>query len=158
MSFKIQKESFIDNIYQLEPLFDDHYIEVSRHYQHAIPLEPDYDRYAEFEKADALVFLTLRYEGALAGYFNGVITRSLHYKSCLQFTTDLLYVSIPYRGNRKGLNGADLLIEKAKEIGKDRGCKVFDCNFKFARAIHMQKLLERQGFEPFEAHWTYWYD
>lgn len=158
MVFKVQEESFNANIYQLEPLFEVHYVEVSRHYKNTIPLDPDYDRYLEFEKSGALLFLTLRFEGALVGYFNGVVNRSLHYKSCLQLTTDLIYVSVPFRGLRHGVNGADLLIANAKELGKLRGCKNFDCNFKFARANHMQRLLERHGFEPKEAHWTYWYD
>lgn len=155
--FKVQQESFIENVYQLEPLFEKHYIEVSRHYKHAIPLDPDYDRYQEFETAGALKFISLRFEGALVGYFNGVVVRSLHYKTCFQLATDLIYVSPAFRGQRDNQNGADLLIEKAKEIGMVANCKTFDCNFKFARSVHMQKLLERHDFEPFDAHWTYWY-
>lgn len=156
--FKIQKESFVENIYQLEPLFDMHYKEVSRHFKHNVPLDPDYERYAEFEKLGAIEFITVRKEGALIGYYNGIVTRSLHYRTCLQMTTDLIYIALPYRGQTgTGTTLADLLIEKAKEAARLRGCKVLDCNFKFARSKHMQKLLERQGFEPFDAHWTYWF-
>lgn len=155
--FKLQQESFMDNVYQLEPLFDIHYQEISRHFKQGIPLDPDYDRYAEFEKAGVSEFVTLRWEGALVGYYHGILNRSLHYKSLIQLTTDLIFVSPQYRGLRHGMNGGDLLIEKALEIGMLRDCGLVACNFKFARAKHMQNLLERHRFEPFDAHYVHWF-
>lgn len=155
--FKIQKESFLDNVYQLEPLFDKHYQEISRHFKQGIPLDPDYDQYALFEKNGASEFYTLRWEGALVGYYHGIVNRSLHYKSILQLSTDLIFVAPEYRGLRHGENAGDLLIEKALEAGMLRDCRLVACNFKFARAKHMQNLLERHEFEPFDAHYIHWF-
>jgi GNAT superfamily N-acetyltransferase len=155
--FEIKQESFIKNRPHLEILFEFHYKEVSRHFKQNIPLDPDWERYEEFENNNALVFLALRFNGYLVGYFNGVVNRSLHYKRCTQLTTDLIYVHRPFRGRMlDNRTGADLLIEKAKEIAKMRECSAFDCNFKFARSTHMKRLLERHDFEPFDAHYICW--
>lgn len=155
--WEIKEESFIQNKEQLEILFEFHYKEVSRHFKQNIPLDPDWERYAELESIGSLLFLALRFDNYLVGYFNGVVNRSLHYKRCIQLTTDLIYVHRPFRGRiLDNKTGADLLIEKSKEIAKVKGCSAFDCNFKFARSTHMKKLLERHSFEPFDAHWICW--
>lgn len=149
-------ETFLENLDYLKPHFEKHYQEVSQHFKHAIPLDPDYKKYAKLEAAGELLFITLRHKGKLVGYYNGLIGPALHYKSCLQLALDLFYVELPYRGNFNGQNGADLLILKVKQEAKRRGVKLITAGGKIARAKHMRKLLERNNFEDFEFHMAYW--
>ena len=149
-------ETFLGNLDYLKPHFEKHYQEVSRHYYHSIPLDPDYNKYSKLETSGELLFIALRHEGNIVGYFNGLIAPALHYKTCLQLALDLFYVELKYRGNFNGQNGGDLLILKVKEEAKRRGVKLITIGGKVNRSKHMRRLLERNGFEDFEFHMAHW--
>lgn len=149
-------ESFSSNVNELKPLFEIHYKEISAHKQHAIALEPDYVRYQLKEIAGELLFIALRREGRLVGYFSGFIGSALHYKSTLQLGLDLFYVEPSSRGKIHGQNGGALLRDAAIVEAQRRGVRLFTIGYKVFRAKHMKKLLEDGGFEPFEVHYALW--
>lgn len=154
--FTTHIESFVDNLPSLKFLFETHYREVSQHKRHSIALNPDYDKYRMKEAMGELLFIALRQNGRLVGYFNGFIGSALHYRDCLQLSLDLLYVLPGSRGQINGHHGGTMLLHMAKAEATRRGVKLFTMGYKSARAKHMKKLLEDNGFEPFEVHYGLW--
>lgn len=157
MVYIFKEESFVDCLGELEPLFDEHYKEISRHARRGIELSPDLERYAILEANNELLFISARYNNKLVGYINCVIGRPLHY-NIKQMMLDLIYVQKPYRGRLlTGQTAGDELILKAKELGRKKGAVCFTAGAKAKALPHFKKLLERHGFEPFEFHFIHWF-
>lgn len=156
--FEVKEESFVDCLGELEPIFDEHYKEISRHARKGIELAPDLERYAVLEANDELLFISFRFHGDLVGYINCIVGRPLHYK-VRQMMLDLIYVKKQYRGKLSliGQTAGDLLILKAKELGQKKGAVCFTAGAKAKALPHFKKLLERHDFEPFEYHFIHWF-
>lgn len=152
-NFTTHIESFCKNISELDELFYPHYLEISDHKRHSIPLNPDYLEYRRLEDCGQLLFIALRRNGKLVGYSNNFIKRALHY-NVLTVSNDLFYVSPEARGYNT-LAGKMLVAHVTSEATR-RGAKVITMGHKVARSKHMRKLLTDSGFEPFEAHYVIW--
>lgn len=149
-------ESFYANRWELEPLFDEHYKEISAHRKHDIKLAPDWEKYARLEKCGELVFIALRRQGKLVGYYTGFISTAIHYKDTLQLGLDLFYVHPQSRGKINGQNGGVLLRDAMVCEAKRRGVRVITAGAKTFKLKHMEKLFKDGGFEPFEIHYALW--
>lgn len=155
--FTTHIEKFCGNFISLLPIFDIHYRELSEHFKQNINLAPDYKRYARIESEDKLIFITLREQGDLVGYFSGFIDTALHYQNCLTLHLDLFYVLPTYRGQRENQNGGVMLLDAVKKEAARRGVRAWTMGRKVRRGKHMEKLLLDAGFEPFEVHYVYWF-
>jgi hypothetical protein len=146
-------ESFISCYEEMQALNKKHYNEISEHKKRGIALEPDYQRYFDREQAGELLYVTLRHEGLIVGYFIGFIMPDLHYKNCLRLFQDILYIDVQCRGQ----NALPMLLKLVKDEAKLRGCRLFTCGYKDAHKLHMARALVNEGFEPFETHMVYWF-
>lgn len=154
--FTVHVESFTKNLLELKPMFQSHYMEISEHRKHGIPLDPDYEEYERLENSGRLIFLALRSEGKLVGYATGFIVRALHYRTILEWHPDLFFVEVPYRGNRSGENGSVLLRNAIENEAKRRGVRLIKQGFKATHAKHISKLFTEGGFEPYEIFHARW--
>lgn len=147
-------ELFSQTIDELEILFEDHYKAISAHKNHSIPLQPDYAKYYQREINGELLFIALRSNGRLVGYFTGFIGTALHYRSCLQCQLDLIYISRIALGQKAG----HLLVEAVKRECVRRGVRLLTMGFKEHRKRFMPKLLSECGLVPFETHYCMWFE
>jgi GNAT superfamily N-acetyltransferase len=138
-----QRESMVACFNELREIFEVHYIEIAEN-QDVIPLDPDWDRYADLDASDILLFITARKDTKLIGYFIGFITPHLHYKSTVVCATDIYYIQKDYR--RTGCGSR--LIELAIEMARDAGVVRFVMSAKVAH--NLGTLLVRLGFTEFE--------
>lgn len=149
-------ESFCKAELELLPLFEQHYKEISVHRKYSIQLDPDWQQYQKKEQCGELLFIALRRNGKLVGYFSGFIGTAAHYKGMMQLGLDLLYVEPSSRGQIDGQNGGVLLRDTAIAEARRRGVKLFTAGFKYFKGKHVKKLLEDGGFEPFEVYYALW--
>lgn len=132
------REAIDDVIEEITPLLTAHYKEIA-HFQ-AIPLDPDYGRYARMEAAGVLRIFTARLDGSLIGYAIFAVDRSAHYHGSLQACQDILYV---HPMNRGGLGLR--LIRYCDRALKAEGVDVVRHHVKVAH--NFGRMLEREGYE-----------
>ncbi len=104
-----QRESLSGSLWdEIEPLLQAHYHEIA-HWRD-IALEPDHEAYTRLEANGGLRIYTARVgapaadRGRLIGYLCCIVSRSLHYRSHLFATQDVLYVDKSHRGSRVGVD------------------------------------------------------
>jgi len=146
-------EKFSNCYLEMQALNKDHYDEISVHKKHDIRLEPDYQRYFKLEQDGSLLYVTLRNQGKIVGYYIGFILPDLHYKSCLSAFQDILFISLKARGQ----NAFPLLVDAVECEAKRRGCKRITFGVKEKHKLHMQKQLLDLYYEPFEVHYCKWF-
>lgn len=104
---------------EIAPLMKRHYLEVA-HYQD-IPLQPNFDRYIEIEKAGNLRTFTARDEyHRLLGYAIFFVNFNMHYSDSLQAVQDVIYLEKSQRGH--GI-GKDFILWCDQKLSKE-GCQV----------------------------------
>lgn len=145
----IMQESFRATLPELLPVLPLHYQELALN-QDKVPLDPQYDIYLAREDAGELMFMVVRENGALIGYFIGFVAPGLHYRTCLTLTMDIFFVTPEHRGGRIGYSLFRAVEDEAKNRGVDRmfvGSKVhLDASF----------LFEKLGYERVEIYYTAW--
>jgi GNAT superfamily N-acetyltransferase len=134
-----QQERLNDVRAEITPLLDKHYKEIALH-QDAIPLAPDWARYASLEELGVLAIYTAREDGRLIGYSVFFVTPHIHYETTLVASNDLLFVDPEYRGGSTGLK----LIRFSEQALKERGVKKVTWHCKFSNGL--QHLLNRLGY------------
>ena len=154
--FTTHIERFCDCIDELKPIFIIHAKELSEHIKHNMPLDPDYDQYRKLENDGKLLYISLRYDGKLVGYFSGFLVNSLHYR-VWSLSLDLFYVVPQYRGKFDDVRGGQLLIDAIKKEANRLGIRCWTMGRKAAKGNHFEKLLKDNGFELFEIHYIYWF-
>lgn len=147
-----QVESFIEGLEELKPLLPVHWEELALN-KDEVPLDPQYDKYFAAENSGGLLYVTLREQGELAGYFIGFISPGLHYKTCLTCQMDIFYVYPTFRGNGGGFTLFNFVEKELKKRGVDKifvGSKCHkDASFLFERLgyekadVYYQKMLEK---------------
>lgn len=147
-----QVESLTQGLPELKPLLPGHYEELSLHQFHSIPLNPQYDEYLRRDAIGMSIYVTLREDGALCGYFVGFVAPGLHYQDCLTLTLDIFYVTPEHRGN----NGGVILFSAVKKEAKRRGVKAWFVGNKEHSKVHATALFEGLGFEKVETHYCLW--
>lgn len=144
-----QVESFTACRGELERLFPLHWKELALD-QDKIPLDVDWPRYAQLERAGILLFVTLRHGGRLVGYYMGFLMPHIHYKSTVTLGMDVYWTHPDIRG---GLAGRTLLRE-VEEEAKARGAhKMFAVSKNHKDSSRLFKAL---GYNPIETVHSKW--
>ena len=144
-----QVESFTEQETELRGLIDRHYEELSLH-KGRYPLSPQWHVYREREQRDELVFVTLRRDGQMIGYWITFVTPGLHYSTCLTAIMDIWFVSPDHvRGK------APLVLARAvkRELTR-RGVNLWFAGSKNHKPCG--PFLERLGFEEVETYYSMW--
>lgn len=113
-----QSEPFMRNKQQLRPMLEKHYAELALD-KEKVPLAVDWDVYAAREDAGQMLFVTVREDGILMGYFVGFVSPGLHYKTCLTLQMDVFWIDPELR------DGDSLSQVEAAMIGEDLFREVF---------------------------------
>lgn len=144
-----QVESFIGARKELERLFPIHWKELALN-QDKIPLDVDWPKYAQLERAGILLFVTLRQNGRLVGYYMGFLMPHIHYKSTVTLGMDVYWTHPDIRG---GIAGRRLL-RKVEEEAKARGVKKLFAVSKNHK--DSSRLFAALGYEPIETVHAKW--
>ncbi len=139
-------ESFTDHIEELQPLLAVHHAELAID-PIEIPLEPKWHLYKQRDAAGQILFITLRKEGRLVGYFIGFLVESLHndLRLCVQ---DIFYVYGPERLQGGGTILFDAVEAEFRRRGGGRwivACKTH---------VPADPFFRRHGFSEIEH--SYW--
>ncbi len=145
----VHKEIFAACLEELQVLLPAHYEELALNKEY-VPLDPQYEVYIEREKQGSLLFMVLREEGELAGYFIGFIAPGLHYRSCLTCITDIFYLRPKNRGRHAGKK---LFVEVEKEL-RGRGVRRWFMGAKLHKDASF--LFKQIGAEPVETTYSKW--
>ncbi len=144
MALNIQEERFSDTIGDMQPLLARHWDELAL-YKDAVPLSPDYARYAEMEAKNVLCVIAARDEGQLVGYAIFMVARGLHYSTTLWAQSDIFWVAPEHR--RGGVGRA--LMQCAEERLAARGVAVVHVMTKIAHPL-FALMLGTMGYQPSE--------
>ena len=141
-----QIESFTAGIEELKPILPAHHAELAID-PIEIPLDPKWDLYRQRDAAGQVLYVTLRKDGGLMGYFIGFLVDALHndLRLCVQ---DIYYV---VKSERRNGAGSILFSAVEKEL-KRRG------RFRWivAEKVHMDggDFFAKHGFTHIER--SYW--
>lgn len=149
--FTAQVASLADDLKELKPLFPIHYAEISEHMGHGIELNPNYNFFLAKEKAGELLYVSLRRDGLIEGYFIGFFGLCLHYQ-VPTLKMDIIYVTPDARGNKGGMT---LMKAVAAEFHRRKG-RLWVMGLKEAHAKYMEEMLLKSGFAPFERSLALW--
>lgn len=144
-------ESFMENLPVLKGLFPSHWAELALD-KDKVPLDPRYDVYAEREANGGLLFVTLRMDGVIIGYFIGFVAPGLHYQTCLTLMMDIFYIHPDYRDGSP--RAALMLFREVEREAKRRGVQRWFVGSKTHRDA--SRLFEFLKFEKVETHYSKW--
>lgn len=142
-------ESLTDNLETLKHLLPLHWEELALN-KNEVPLDPQYEVYLEKDAQSAVLFVALREQGELVGYFVGFISPGLHYKTCLTMIMDIFYIREDHRGKRGGV----ILFRAVEAECKRRGVKRMFVGSKCHKDA--SKLFEFLKFNEVERYYTKW--
>jgi GNAT superfamily N-acetyltransferase len=145
----VQVESFTETLEELKPLLPCHYEELALN-QDKVQLSPQYGVYLHRDAMGEVLFVTLRDQGKLAGYFIGFVAPGLHYSTCLTLQMDIFYVYPTFRGN----GGGHLLFRFVEQESKRRGIQRMFVGSKCHKEASW--LFESLGYEKCEVFYTAW--
>jgi L-amino acid N-acyltransferase YncA len=145
------------SIIEIEALVDNHAIEVSAHYKNGIPVNCNWPEYINRQLRGEFIYVTLREDAKLIGYFSTFIAPCFHYQA-ISVTLDAIYVN----PDNRGVSGGLMMMQTMYNEFKRRGAKVWRMGYKVEHAKYMEALLDEFGrlnkvqFEPFEVHRMLW--
>jgi GNAT superfamily N-acetyltransferase len=142
-------EPFMSQVEELKPLLPAHWEELGI-YKADMPLDPNWEIYRAIEEMGQLIYVPLRNDGDLIGYFIGTITPGLHYKTTLTCKMDILLVLPEYRHGKAGT----ILFGAVKAELNRRGVKLWWVGSKSHHPI--EGFYESLDFTLQETHWTLW--
>lgn len=126
---------------ELPPLFARHWREIALN-QDKVPLDPNWDRYYEYDLLNILQTLTVRSNGVLVGYVFMLVHPHLHYASTLWAQSDIFWLDPAYRSGWTGVR-----MFKEVEAGMRKlGVKVVMLNEKLHFDSRVGELFKRLGF------------
>ncbi len=136
-------ESFEACIPEFNNIAKIHYEEIAAH-QDAFPLDLDYDRYISLEHAGILLFITVRIDGTLVGYYMAMVMPHLHCRSSLTAFTDYFYLLPTYRHGNAGIGLLRFTIHTVRDMGVQQ-------LFAACKLTHdLDPLMTRLGFTEIE--------
>ena len=140
-------ESFTERRDELAALFPAHWEKLALD-KDRVPLDPQYDVYAERERRGELLFIALRDAGHMIGYWTAFIAPGLHYGSTLTATLDMWFVAPDHE------NGvATMILMRAVESEyRRRGVKRSFVGEKNHRPCG--RLYRAFGYAPVETHYS----
>jgi len=144
-------ESFEEGLEELKVLLPVYYKELALN-QDKVPLRPQFDQYIHLENSGALLYVTLRQEGKLIGYFIGFIRNHMHYDTMKVCMMDIFYVD-PEKREKNPRAGVKLF--RAVEVeAKRRGVH----NIVVGSKVHKDAsaLFKYLGYSPIETFHSKW--
>lgn len=134
-------------------LWKKHWQEIALN-QEQIPLDPDWNRYFDYDLLNILQVLTARRHGIIVGYIFVFVHPHLHYASTLWAQTDIFWLDPVYRFTGRGLmpTGYKLFVLMKQRLS-EMGVRVCYVNMKLhfeANRGTLRKMLLRLGFKPTE--------
>lgn len=144
-----QVENLTERLEEMKPLFPAHWEELALN-RDKVPLDPQYGIYLARDANGELVFVTLRRDGELLGYFVGFLAPGLHYQTCLTLTMDIFWTHPDIRGGTAGLRLFRTVEKEARRRGAHR---VF-----YGSKMHKDasRLFAAIGCEPVETYYSKW--
>lgn len=144
-------ESFREGVEELQALLPTHYKELALN-QDKVPLRPQYWQYFHMEDNGQLLYVTLREEGRLVGYFIGFIRNHMHYETMRICMMDIFYVDPDKR--EKNPRAGVKLFRAVEAEAKKRGVHNLVVGSKIHKdASALFKYLGYQPIETFHAKW-----
>ncbi len=144
-----QVETWSGAVEELKLLFPLHYDRLALE-QDRVPLDPQYEVYAAFEKAGVLSLVTLRSDGELVGYWVSMVAPGLHYATCLTATMDIWFIHPDHAGRTAALR----LIRAVEDEMKRRGVQRWFAGEKLHAPCG--RLYEAMGMEKIETTYSKW--
>jgi hypothetical protein len=113
-------ESFTDRIDELKQIIPMHYEELALN-KDKVPLSPQWDIYKARDALGEVIFVVMRENGEMIGYFIGFIAPGLHYSTCLTCIMDIFYIRPDKRGAAlPGIRLFRAVEDELKRRGVDR--------------------------------------
>lgn len=145
-----QVEGFRDRLEELKPLLPAHYDLLSVHKEKGFPLRPQYANYFAREAAGVLLFVTLRKDGLLIGYWIGNIAPGEHYETCLTSIMDIWNILPEFMPTI----APKILFDAVHREMKRRGVNLSFMGEKLHRPCG--RLFELYGYKPMEKTYAKW--
>ena len=143
MSYEITIEKFAETYRELEPLYRQHYAEMTERLEETgvicSPYNPRLEEYARAGEGGWLLTFVLRHQGMACGYSNVYITNDMHNQDLIA-QEDTVFV---LKEHRNGMGRR--LIQFVHEELKRRGVKRL--NITTATDLRVSKLLGRMGYK-----------
>jgi hypothetical protein len=144
---RARAEVFMDTLPELKNLFSAHWEKLALDKEVA-PLDPNYEVYGALEKAGALLFIALRNNKKLIGYWVATITPGLHYKTCVTALMDIWNIVPEYENGVAAL----ILMRAVEREYKDRGVNRAFAGEKTHKPCG--RLYEAFGYQPVETQYS----
>lgn len=142
-------ESLTSVLPSLKPLLPIHWEELGLN-RDTVPLDPQYGTYLARDAYGEVLFVALRKQGDLIGYFIGFVAPGLHYQTCMTLTMDIFYVLPEHRGSKAGV----ALFSEVKDEAKRRGVRRWFVGNKEHSKVHAEQLFLHLGFEKVETYYS----
>lgn len=144
-----QRENFVDGFLDFYPMIHGHWEELAWN-KDKVPLEPCWEIYVSRETQGELLYVTLRKDGELIGYFLAFIAPGLHYRTCLTATMDIFYVHPEHRGGTAALRLFRQVLREMRDLKVQRAI--------MGSKLHKDsgRLFKALGFEPVETYYHKW--
>ena len=143
MSYEINVEKFTDTYLELEPLYRQHYAEMTERLEGQgivySPYNPSLHAYGSFCESGSLLKYVLRHEGKACGYANVYLTKDMHNGDLIS-QEDTLFV---LKEHRNGV-GKKLVLFVLQDL-KSRGTKRLLVSA--MTDLRVAKLWGRMGFK-----------
>ena len=151
MSYAFSVESFKDTYLELEPLYRQHYKEMTDRLSEAgilySPYNPRLEEYGKASDGGWLLTFVLRSDGAACGYANVYVTNDMHNHDLIA-QEDTLFVIKEHR-NGVGKKLVKFVIEELRSRGVKR------LNVSAKTDLRVAKLWKRMGFKEAATQMTY---
>lgn len=156
MSLTATVESFTERLPELKVLFPAHWEKLALD-KDQIPLDPQYEVYAQYEARGELLFIALRDGGRMVGYWSAHVAPGLHYQSCLTAMMDMWNVLPEYENGVAAM----ILMKAVEREYRRRGVNRSIVSEKIHRPCGKAKngkpegrLYRAFGYEPAETHYS----
>lgn len=144
-------ESLTERLEDLKPLFPVHWAELALN-KDKVPLDPEYEKYLHKDACGEVVFVTLRKDSELIGYFVGFVGPGLHYRTCMTLVMDIFYLHPDHRDGSP--MPAIKLFRAVEKEAKRRGVQRWIVGSKLHKSA--DRLFEFLKFEPIETVYSKW--
>ena len=143
MTYKFSLEGFDETYPELEPLYRQHYKEMTDRLSECgiemSPYNPRLDHYSQASKDGWLLTFVVRFDGKAVGYSNMYITNDVHNRDLI-VQEDTIFIT---KDHRNGIGRK--LVQFGLEEFRKRGVKRL--NVSAMTDLRVAKLWERMGFK-----------
>jgi len=154
---KYQVESFTDCIEELKPLLVSHWQELALD-QAKVPLDPMWEVYIQKDLEGAILFVTVRDQGRLIGYFVGFVGPGLHYRTCKTLQMDIFWLHPEFREDSLSWVEGELISEELFKFLQSEAVKRDVQRIFVGSKLHRDAstLFERLGYVEVERYYSNW--